>query len=558
MLSVPLVISGVTPGLIIGQAAFGFMSLLGVLAVVGIVVNNSILLIESIEEEMQGGLSMDQAIQRALELRVRPILLTALTTIAGLLPMAFEDSTLWPPLALAMISGIFASTLLTLFFVPALYKILIGSDKFNFKFPLKQIAPALLAAFVIFPQSGESRTYSWNEALKEVEKSDLAQKSQLDLEAHREQQKTQTRAAFVPKLGAEISFGNRFKTLTSTNAFGTAEYGKNQQTTGGLELIVPIFDPSQQFGTRQSLAKVEESYEKNHAWNLIQIRSQLSQLMLAYFKTQIAVESLEKMKSKLALIQKETEKFYQIGQSGKSDLLQVEIAISDNKLQIVHMNQQKQTLIQQIKIFLPDLTEISSVGVENLTFDQMKTKMQSGNSLNRADILSLKDLKEAQGFQIQSIRQGYLPTVEARGRWVVADQGLLDQKEWTEAMLVFKWNLFEGGVRQSQVAAEVIKMQSIQTQLSTKNMQIQYEQQEAWQNYVESFQNLEETQRNLSRAREAATEDKKNAQRGQILVRQWLQSELNLEQRELDQKLSRWNLKSAETQVLSVQGEPIQ
>ena len=303
---------------------------------------------------------------------------------------------------------------------------------------------------------------------------------------------------------------------------------------------------------------MEESFEKNHAWNLIQIRSQLSQLMLAYFKTQIAIESLEKMKSKLALIQKETEKFYQIGQSGKSDLLQVEIAISDNKLQIVHMNQQKQTLIQQIKIFLPDLTEISSVGVENLTFDQMKTKMQSGNSLNRADILSLKDLKEAQGFQIQSIRQGYLPTVEARGRWVVADQGLLDQKEWTEAMLVFKWNLFEGGVRQSQVAAEVIKMQSIQTQLSTKNMQIQYEQQEAWQNYVESFQNLEETQRNLSRAREAATEDKKNAQRGQILVRQWLQSELNLEQRELDQKLSRWNLKSAETQVLSVQGEPIQ
>ena len=67
------------------------------------------------------GRSIAESLHRAVVLRTRPILLTTLTTAAGLLPLAFSSSPLWPPLAWAIISGLLASTVLTLVVVPSLY-----------------------------------------------------------------------------------------------------------------------------------------------------------------------------------------------------------------------------------------------------------------------------------------------------------------------------------------------------------------------------------------------------------------------------------------------------
>jgi multidrug efflux pump subunit AcrB len=124
MVTVPLAAAGVVPGLLIGGLPFGFMSLLGVIALVGIVVNNAIVLLEVVDSRRQAGADIAQALQDAVSRRIRPILLTTATTVAGLLPLALSSSTLWPPLASAMISGLISSTLLTLVVVPALYRVL--------------------------------------------------------------------------------------------------------------------------------------------------------------------------------------------------------------------------------------------------------------------------------------------------------------------------------------------------------------------------------------------------------------------------------------------------
>ena len=124
MVTVPLAAAGVVPGLLIGGQPFGFMSLLGVIALVGIVVNNAIVLLEVVDSRRQAGADMAEALQDAVSRRIRPILLTTATTVAGLLPLALSSSTLWPPLASAMISGLISSTLLTLVVVPALYRVL--------------------------------------------------------------------------------------------------------------------------------------------------------------------------------------------------------------------------------------------------------------------------------------------------------------------------------------------------------------------------------------------------------------------------------------------------
>jgi multidrug efflux pump len=84
-------------------------------------------LIDLIRRLERDGLETGAAIVAAVGRRTRPILMTTATTVAGLLPLTFTRSTLWPPLAWAIISGLIASTLLTLVVIPALYRLLMRS-----------------------------------------------------------------------------------------------------------------------------------------------------------------------------------------------------------------------------------------------------------------------------------------------------------------------------------------------------------------------------------------------------------------------------------------------
>ncbi|SFN54981.1 efflux RND transporter permease subunit [Marinobacter pelagius] len=119
LLTVPLAAVGIFPGLVLSGSPFGFQSLLGVIALVGIVVNNAIVLLDVMDRELEKGSDIRDAVRSAVEQRTRPILLTTATTVAGLLPLAFSSSTLWPPMAWAIISGLLASTVLTLLVVPS-------------------------------------------------------------------------------------------------------------------------------------------------------------------------------------------------------------------------------------------------------------------------------------------------------------------------------------------------------------------------------------------------------------------------------------------------------
>lgn len=119
LLTVPLAAVGIFPGLVLSGSPFGFQSLLGVIALVGIVVNNAIVLLDVMDRELEKGRDIRDAVSNAVEQRTRPILLTTATTVAGLLPLALSSSTLWPPMAWAIISGLLASTVLTLLVVPS-------------------------------------------------------------------------------------------------------------------------------------------------------------------------------------------------------------------------------------------------------------------------------------------------------------------------------------------------------------------------------------------------------------------------------------------------------
>lgn len=124
LVTVPLAAIGVVPGLILAGQAFSFTALLGVVALVGIVVNNAIVLIDVAEQNRRGGEDVDRAIADAVVRRTRPILMTTATTIVGLAPLTLTQSTLWPPMAWAIISGLITSTALTLLVIPVLYRLM--------------------------------------------------------------------------------------------------------------------------------------------------------------------------------------------------------------------------------------------------------------------------------------------------------------------------------------------------------------------------------------------------------------------------------------------------
>ncbi|KPY57533.1 AcrB/AcrD/AcrF family RND-type efflux transporter, partial [Pseudomonas syringae pv. solidagae] len=118
---VPLGLIGVVAALLISGYPLGFVAILGVLALIGIIIRNSVILVTQIDEFIAAGESAWTSVVKATEHRCRPIMLTAAAASLGMIPIARE--VFWGPMAIAMIGGIAIATLLTLFFLPALYMV---------------------------------------------------------------------------------------------------------------------------------------------------------------------------------------------------------------------------------------------------------------------------------------------------------------------------------------------------------------------------------------------------------------------------------------------------
>jgi multidrug efflux pump subunit AcrB len=124
--AVPFSMIGAVLGLWVMHLPFGFMAFLGIVSLSGVVTNHAIVLFEYALAELKEGVTMDRALLDAGRRRLRPILLTVLLSIFGVLPQGLNGGTLWPPLAWSLIFGLLMSLLLTLVIVPSFYKVLGG------------------------------------------------------------------------------------------------------------------------------------------------------------------------------------------------------------------------------------------------------------------------------------------------------------------------------------------------------------------------------------------------------------------------------------------------
>lgn len=124
LLTVPLALTGALLALLITGKTLSIPAFVGIIILVGIVVDNAIVLVDSINQSRKEGMSAKEAIIKSGPLRLRPILMTTLTTILGMLPMAMsgkEGSEIQIPLAIVIIGGLTVSTLITLIVIPSFY-----------------------------------------------------------------------------------------------------------------------------------------------------------------------------------------------------------------------------------------------------------------------------------------------------------------------------------------------------------------------------------------------------------------------------------------------------
>ncbi|MEM6797306.1 MAG: efflux RND transporter permease subunit, partial [Acidobacteriota bacterium] len=272
LMTVPLAAVGVVPGLILTGNPFGFMSMLGVISLIGIVVNNAIVLIDVIESRRRAGSSLERALEEAVERRTRPILLTMATTIAGLSPLAFSQATLWPPLAWAMISGLMASTVLTLLVIPALYRLLFTRPNWRVlgRFGGRRAAAASTAGAVLFalaalllpsgpalsaqpavsvalesaPQVAEE--VSLEAAMARAMSRPAGQAEAEQAEAARSASMAAKRAAWWPSLGASGDVVRRDRDFEFETPLGSFSLGERTSSSLVFQVTQPLFVPSAQ------------------------------------------------------------------------------------------------------------------------------------------------------------------------------------------------------------------------------------------------------------------------------------------------------------------------
>jgi len=124
LLAVPMGITGVLVTLYLTDTTLNVQSLMGIVMMVGIVVSNSILIVDFARRSQREGMTVTDAVALAGRVRLRPILMTSLATIIGLMPMALKlgtGSEAYAPLARAIIGGMTVSLMCTIFLVPAAY-----------------------------------------------------------------------------------------------------------------------------------------------------------------------------------------------------------------------------------------------------------------------------------------------------------------------------------------------------------------------------------------------------------------------------------------------------
>ena len=556
--SIPLAAVGVIPGLVLSGQPFGFQSLLGVIALIGIVVNNAIVLIDVVDQELEKGKDIMDAVRAALQQRTAPILLTTATTILGLLPLALSSSTLWPPMAWAIISGLTLSTMLTLVAIPSLCVLILGKKQ-HIVSPIRQtlsggtlgnstgsIATALVLmlglGFVISSDSvkaEEEIALNIATIVELVKNNNGVQASAKQAEAAAQDYKSQRRKAWSPKLtlGGEVSRRDDSTSIFLPQPFGELQVADKSAYVYEAKLTQPLFNPSQQRYATQAASKQAEIADLQFQADL---HRATGAALLQYFQVlslQSVAESLTALESSLQSRLTRIEKELQAERVLKTDKLQVEVAVNRTKQQRLENQNAIGTTLSALRNSLnlqpaqPLLIAQNLDKSQKIIEPQREPNNHSGFSCyQRADCLAIEQQASVLTAQQKSLKASFLPSLNLSLSEVRSDGQLFVADKDRRALLEFSWPIFSGGQRSSQSKALKARKTATLSQLKAFQQQVRHELVSAQANLANSQSQITLAQSSVELDTERLRLSRQRYEGGLLNIDELLDAEASLEQ----------------------------
>ncbi|MEM9555366.1 MAG: efflux RND transporter permease subunit [Acidobacteriota bacterium] len=488
LVTVPLAAVGVVPGLILSGNPFGFMSLLGIISLVGIVVNNAIVLLDVIETRREGGASIDEALDEAIRRRLRPILLTMVTTVAGLSPLAFSDANLWPPLAWAMISGLIASTALTLLVIPALYKILfqrpswrqLGFGRRSALASAALVALTLGGLFVADRAGAETvpepsvLRLTLEDVMARAASRPAAEASEARARAADATARATRHEVRRARVTTSLEGVWRDDTLELETPIGPFELGDEMSWTGSLTLSQPVLDPSGMLYAAPAAARRADASSATSQRTRRELQATAASLfldMLAFDASLASTEAfIESLDARLAEARGQVE----AGRTLEADALKVELELESARLERTELVARRdvvaRTLGRAVGVDGP-VEPAPSAAIDRAQAVEVDTEAAAMLRLieearaARSDRVALLARLEAGELEARAVGAERLPRVDARATYFVSDGDPLAPESQLQAAVGVRWTPFDGGARGARRAAREAEVEALRADL---------------------------------------------------------------------------------------------
>ena len=558
--SVVLSLVGVLWGLIITGTPFGIiMTGIGVISLAGVVVNNAIVLLDYVEQLIDRGLEVEEALIQAGMTRFRPVMLTAITTILGLVPMALglsfdftnfkllvggQNAEFWGPMANAVIFGLAFATILTLIMVPTMYGMI---EDFKGLMPslfsrkstaAASTAVALLAITV--PGIAQGGVVTLDDALASADANNL------DLAMAREStiQTDTLKGKALSLLSPTLSLGGSYtiNQYESTLDFGEtmpAEFADlvdfgdpiiiqaKTATAGSATVNQTLFNartPVLWWGANRMVDAAMHSED----WTRQQIRAGVASV---YYQLALSRESLSLSQQGILIAKHQVElatRQLNAGSINRQSLLQAQLSMAEAQSGLLSAKEREVAaeLAFTRATGLPGDSELVTPEPPAIPADLAQA---SASASTRPDVLAAENQATAADLTATAQRLTSLPTASGAFTYTYTDNpGFLDQNTFWTVTLSANWTLWDGGMRVATQREENSKARQAHLRLQQLEQDAGNSIRNSWERLERSQVSLDAAEQRVELARQNLTLAERSVAAGSSTVLQLEQARLQL------------------------------
>ncbi|MCA9492064.1 MAG: efflux RND transporter permease subunit [Alphaproteobacteria bacterium] len=463
MMAIPLSLSGVSAALWLAGKPVSMPVMVGLVLLVGTVVNNSILLVDLIRQSREDGAERHEALRQAVESRFRPIMMTSLSTVIGMTPLALElalGAERFSPLATAVIGGMAASTLLTMVVIPVLYDVVDGLRLPRWRAPAASVVAGLVGVAGVVPHPAEAGDLTIEEAWHLTEEHPAATASEHRVAAARAQVAAATGRLFPQvELSARQTWRNPFEpavlTLPITLPDGSSPdpitLGEpfDQQQALGVTVTQPLFAGGAALRGRQASREMVEARRatadvtRGDLW-LGLVRGWYG-LEVAERTVDIQADAVEAAQARHATL----ERLLQQGRAVDHELATVALRVSEAEQRLAEAEERRQSAELALAVLLGAPVDRAPGDLLERARSLLGNEIPSGTA---SGVLEAQALASAATARSRAVTGALMPRVAARLDAQYANPDMSQFPAVTEwgttwsASVVATWTL-DGGVR---------------------------------------------------------------------------------------------------------------